>query len=85
MAGGRNARGEALLARGDTVAAAREFAFSVGQVSWQSIDARKAIVKRLGTAVDSAKWAAFDAEASRASKQCLRAGAVRDSMAKVSR
>ncbi len=84
--GGRNSRGEALLARGDTLAAAHEFAFAVGWPgNWQSIDAHKAIVQRLGTAVDSAKWAEFDAEAGAEWKRCLRASTVRDSLEKLSR
>lgn len=82
---GRNSRGEALLARGDTLSAAREFAFAVGRGSWQGIDAHKALVKRLGTAVDSAKWAEFDAEAGAEWKRCLRASTVRDSLEKLSR
>jgi hypothetical protein len=83
---GRNSRGEALLARGDTLAAAHEFAFAGGrQGNWRSIDAHKALVKRLGTAVDSAKWAEFDAEAGAEWKRCLRASTVRDSLEKLSR
>lgn len=82
---GRSSRGEALLARGDTIAAAREFAVAVGHLSWQSIAAHKAIVKRLGAAVDSAKWAVFDADASAEWKRCRRAATVRDSLEKLSR
>ena len=75
-----------MLARGDTLAAAHEFAFAVGWPgNWQSIDAHKAIVQRLRTAVDSAKWAAFDAEAATEWKRCLRAVTVRDSLEKLSR
>ena len=83
--GGRSSRGEALLARGDTLAAAREFAVAYGHDNWQSIDARKAIVKRLGVAVDSATWAALDAEAAADLKRCSRAAAVRGSLEKLSR
>ena len=79
---GHRARGEALLARGDTLSAARELAFAYRNDNWQSIDALKAVVKRLGAAVDDAKWAVFGSEAVAESKRCGRAAALRDSLEK---
>ena len=82
---GREARGQALLARGDTIAAAREFARAYATPNWQGSDAQKSIVARLGSAVDSTKWAAFNADAAAKNKQCVRAATVRDSLERRSR
>jgi hypothetical protein len=79
------ARGLALLARGDTVDAAREFSMAFRDDNWQSIDAHKAMMARLGAAVDGAKWAGFDAEAKAEAKACARAATVRDSLEKLRR
>ena len=70
-----------MLARGDTVAAAREFAYAYAPYdNWQSIDALKAIVKRFGAAVDSTTWAAVGAEGKSELKRCMGAARVRDSL-----
>ena len=82
---GRDARGQALLARGDTIAAAREFARAYAPTNWQATDAQKSIVARLGSAVDSARWAAFNADAAAENKRCVRAATVRDSLERRSR
>ena len=79
--GGHSARGHALLARGDTVAASREFAYAYAPYdNWQTIAVYTAIVKRIGAAVDSTTWAAFGAEGKSELKRCMGAARVRDSL-----
>ena len=55
---GRLAKANALLARGDTVGAAREFAsaFTAGFDSWQGTDALRESYQRVRPVVDSAQW-----------------------------
>lgn len=82
---GHRSRGEALLALGDTTAAANEFALAFRQGTWQASEGHAAIVKRLGGSVPSGKWAAFDAEATAEVARCARAAGVRDSLEKLGR
>ena len=76
----RRAKGELLLARGDTLGAARAFANPYEFQNWQTIDMRVQLFRRLAATVDSAKWAALDAEAIQEMKPCLRTAYVRDSL-----
>ena len=79
-AGGLAARADALLARGDTLGAAREYAMAYGYDNWQSIDARKAAAKRIGGAVDSTRWAAFDEAGRVATKRCMDQATLRNAL-----
>ena len=77
---GRAQRGEALLASGDTLAAAREFAPAYGFESWQSIDASKAAVARLRPSVTGAAWEAMRLQARADRTTCMREASARDSL-----
>ena len=79
------ARGRVLLARADTLAAAREFAMAWGPSEWHSIDAHAAMVKQLGASVPGATWASLDSAARLASSRCVRDNAHRDSLDRVAR
>ena len=79
------ARGNARLAQGDPLGAAREFAIAFRGDDWRNNDARKAMVTRLGTSVDAGTWAAVDAEARADRSRCLRSALVRDSLERLSR
>ena len=79
------ARGDARLARGDTVGAARDFAIAFAGDNWRSIDARKAMAIRLGASVDAGRWAAFEAEARADRSRCLTSALVRDSLERLLR
>ena len=76
----RRAKGELLLARGDTLGAARAFANPYEFQNWQTMDMRVHLFRRLAATVDSARWAALDAEAIQEMKPCLRIAYVRDSL-----
>ncbi len=77
---GRAQRGEALLALGDTLAAAREFSQAYGFESWQNIDAREAIATRLRPSVAGAAWEAMRVKAEADRKACMRGASRRDSL-----
>ena len=74
------ARGRVLLARADTLAAAREFAAGLRPDEWHEIDAHAAVVKQLGASVPAATWASLDAAARVESSRCVRDIARRDSL-----
>ena len=71
---GREARANALLARGDTVGAAREFAtaFTVGFDSWQNNDALRKAYERVRSVVDSVQWATMRASAQASMGACMK-------------
>lgn len=71
------ARGRALLARADTLAAAREFATAFAPDTWQNADAQKAIVRQLGASVDSATWSALGSAAKVEARRCAQESVVR--------
>ena len=73
------ARGRALLARADTLGAAREFAMALGSDNWRSNETHTAIVKQLGASVPGATWASLDSMARVETSRCVRASARRDS------
>jgi len=77
---GHMARGRALLARADTLAAAREFAMALGSDNWRSIDAHAAIVKQLGASVSGATWASLDSVARVETSRCVRESVGRASL-----
>ena len=77
---GRAQRGEALLASGDTLAAAREFAQAYAFGNWQNIDARTAIKARLRGSVTGGAWEATREKAEADRKACVRRASSRDSI-----
>ena len=77
---GHMARGRALLARADTLAAAREFAMAPGSDNWRSIDAHAAIVKQLGASVSGATWSSLDSMARVETSRCVRESVARASL-----
>ncbi len=81
---GRAQRGEALLASGDTLAAAREFAQAYEFGSWQNNDARTAIEARLRGSVTGAAWQSMREKAEADRRACVRAASSRDSLARAS-
>lgn len=82
---GRAQRGEALLASGDTLAAAREFALAYEFGNWQNIDARTAIEARLRGSVTGVAWEAMREKAEADRKACVREATTRDSLARAGR
>jgi hypothetical protein len=82
---GRAQRGEVLLASGDTLAAAREFAQAYRFENWQNIEASKAIGARLRPAVTGAALEAMRVRAEVDRKTCVREGSTRDSLERAAR
>ena len=79
---GRAQRGEALLASGDTLAAAWEFAQRYGREyeSWQTIEARKALEARLRPSVNAEAWETMRRKAGTDWKKCRVEASARDSL-----
>ncbi len=66
----RRLRGEIMLARGDTVSAARELALALSGGDYQSGQARDSAGLRLRPSVDAGRWKAFTEDAARAIAGC---------------
>ena len=79
---GRAQRGEVLLASGNTLAAAWEFAQQYGFAyeSWQNIEARQALEARLRPSVTVEAWGAMRRKAEADRKKCRAEASARDSL-----